>query len=204
MVDKQTLSRIAVSACVVSLAGMTALMVSPDAVLDPVGIAAATLGAGFMAAGTFLAGRWSTQIPIMAFTGWQLLLGGLMLLPLALLIDPPLPTLTSSQIMAYGYLCIFTNILAYTLWFNGISKLPSVAVSSLYLFSPLNAVFLGWLILGQSLNAIQMAGLVAVLGSVMAVQWAFRKPAAPVIPIPFSKYDYEQVIRGNWARKNDK
>ena len=62
---------------------MAALLLSPGAVWDPIGIAAALVGAACMAAGTFLARRWRPDVPVLAFTGWQLLAGGLMLVPVA-------------------------------------------------------------------------------------------------------------------------
>ena len=38
------------------------------------------------------------------------------------------------------------------LWFRGIARLPSVAVSSLGLLSPVTAVLLGWVLLGQAMT----------------------------------------------------
>jgi probable blue pigment (indigoidine) exporter len=39
------------------------------------------------------------------------------------------------------------------------------------------AVLLGWLLLDQRLTGIALLGLVAVLGSILTVQWASRAPA---------------------------
>ena len=111
-------------------------------------------------------------MPLLAFTGWQLLIAGLLLAPLAWLIDPPLLTLTTKNILGYGYLSLFGTTLAYVLWFNGIAKLSPVAVSSLGLLSPIAAVIIGWLVLGQSITGIALLGLIAVLASVLTVQWA--------------------------------
>jgi probable blue pigment (indigoidine) exporter len=52
-----------------------------------------------------------------------------------------------------------------------------VAVSSLGLLSPLTAVILGWLILGQSMTGSSLLGIILVMGSVLAVQWISNRPA---------------------------
>lgn len=46
---------------------------------------------------------------------------------------------------------------------RGIARLPPVAVSSLGLLSPVTAVVLGWILLGQSMTRVSFAGLVLVL-----------------------------------------
>jgi len=109
---------------------------------------------------------------VLAFTGWQLLAGGLMLVPVAWTFDPPLPALSVTQILAYAYLSVAGALFAYALWFRGIACLSPVAVSSLGLLSPLTAVILGWALLGQTMTGLSLVGLVTVLGSVLAVQWA--------------------------------
>ncbi|MDM0022740.1 EamA family transporter [Variovorax saccharolyticus] len=170
--DGRRPARLAVAAALTGILGMAALLLSPGAAWDPIGIAAALAGAACMAAGTFLARRWRPEVPLLAFTGWQLLAGGLILLPLAWAIDPPLEALSASQGLAYAYLSLVGAMLAYALWFRGIAKLPPVAVSSLGLLSPLTAVTLGWALLGQSMTGLSLVGLLLVLGSILTVQWA--------------------------------
>ncbi|WP_296129457.1 EamA family transporter [Pseudomonas sp. Ga0074129] len=175
--DHQRPASAAVVASVVGIAGMAALLLAPGARWDLIGIVAAFVGTACMASGTYLTRRWQLSPPLLAFTGWQLLLGGLLLLPLAYWIDPPLPTLSPQHWLGYAYLCVFGALLAYGLWFRGIARLAPVAVSSLGLLSPLVAVLLGWLLLDQRLTGIALLGLVAVLGSILTVQWASRAPA---------------------------
>lgn len=175
--DGRAPSRITLAASVTGVLGMAALLLSSSAVWDTVGVAAALAGTACMASGTFLARRWQTQMPVLAFTGWQLLLGGLMLAPLAWTMDPPLPALTHTHLLGYAYLSLVGALLAYTLWFHGIAKLSPVAVSSLGLLSPLTAVLLGWGLLGQRLTGWSLVGLVTVLASVLTVQWAAQPQA---------------------------
>lgn len=115
-------------------------------------------------------------MPVLALTGWQLLAGGVMLVPVAWMADAPLPTLSLTQMAAYAYLCIAGALLAYALWFRGIAHLQPVAVSSLGLLSPLTAVVLGWVLLGQTMTGFSFLGLFMVLASVLTVQWAMIQP----------------------------
>lgn len=170
--DRRQPAGLAVAASVLGVLGMAALLLSPGAVWDPIGIAAALAGAACMAAGTYLARRWRPDVPVLAFTGWQLLAGGLMLVPVAWVVEPPLPSLSMTQVLGYAYLSLIGASLAYALWFRGIARLPPVAVSSLGLLSPLTAVLLGWALLGQAMTGWSLLGLLTVLGSVLAVQWA--------------------------------
>jgi probable blue pigment (indigoidine) exporter len=120
--------------------------------LEPLGIAAAFLGAISMALGTWLSRRWAIALPVVALTGWQLLIGGIVLAPMAFLVDPPLHQVTLTQAAGYLWLCVAGAMLAYGLWFRGISRLSPVAVSAMSLLSPVTAVLLGWIFLGQKLR----------------------------------------------------
>ena len=143
---------LALVAGVLGVMGMAALLLSPGARWDMVGVAAALVGTLCMAAGTFWSRRWRSDLPVLAFTGWQLLAGGVMLAPVAWAMDPPLPALTATHIAGYLYLSLAGALVAYALWFRGIARLPSVAVSSLGLLSPVTAVLLGWVLLGQAMT----------------------------------------------------
>ena len=71
-------------------------------------------------------------------------------------------------------------VVAYALWFRGIARLPSVAVSSLGLLSPVTAVLLGWALLGQAMTGVSLVGMLVVLASILAVQWAMSRPVPQV------------------------
>ncbi|WP_434463098.1 EamA family transporter [Serratia plymuthica] len=169
-VDRHSPNKITLWAALSGVVGMAILLLSPQTIFEPIGIAAALLGAGCMATGVWLTRRWQINMPVMALTGWQLVLGGMMLAPAAWLLDAPLPTLTASQYAAYTYLSLAGAFVAYGLWFRGITRLPGVAVASLGLLSPLTAVLLGWIMLSQTLSSAALFGFIIVLISVLVVQ----------------------------------
>ncbi len=156
------------------VAGIALLVFSSQAPFDALGMAAALLGAASMALGVYLSKNWRISLSVLAFTGWQLFFGGLSLLPVALLAEPPLQTLTATHIGGYLYLCLFGAVLAYVLFFRGIAKLPPAVVSSLGLLSPVSAFVLDWLFLGQGMNGQSLIGLTLALASIVGVQRALR------------------------------
>ncbi|SDL79455.1 EamA family transporter [Maricaulis salignorans] len=162
----------AVAAAASGILGVAFLLIGPDATLDPVGIAAGVGGAASMAAGTVLSRKWQPPVPALSFTAWQLTAGGLVLLPLALILEPPLPPLTLANLGGLAWLCLVGAAATYAIWFRGLARLDPGAVSMLAMMSPVMAVILGWAVLGQSLSLLQGLGAAIVLGSVWAGQRA--------------------------------
>lgn len=169
--DKRSPAHATLWSAIAGIVGMAILLLSPQTVFEPVGILAAMLGAASMATGMWLTRRWALDMPVLALTGWQLLIGGLMLAPVAWLADAQLQSVSMTQWLAYAYLSLAGAVLAYVIFFRGVVRLPTVAVSSLGLLSPLTAVVLGWTVLSQSMTGMAFVGLVIVLTSVFAVQW---------------------------------
>jgi len=133
-----------------------------------------------MALGTVLSRRWQPPVSALTFTAWQLTAGGLLLLPVALWAEPSLPPLTARNVAGFAYLGLIGAALTYMLWFRGISRLGPSVVSPLGFLSPVTAVVLGWILLGQILTPLQFVGILVVLGSVWLSQHAQGpRPAAP-------------------------
>jgi probable blue pigment (indigoidine) exporter len=161
------LSSRALAAALAGMIGVALLLVGPDTRLDVFGAMAALVGALSMALGVVLTRKWKPPVSALTFTAWQLTAGGLLLLPLAAMIEPPLPHLSMNNIAGFLWLGLFGAALSYFLWFRGIDRLGPAAVTTFGFLSPLTAVFLGWLILGETLTPIQILGAVIVLGSIL-------------------------------------
>ena len=172
LVDARKPALLALIASFVGVLGMAALLLSPSSQWDGVGMGAAFAGALLMTLGVFLARRWRMPMPVLSFTGWQLLISGVLLAPIAWLIDPPLLTLSTDNLLGYAYLSIIGTAFAYAVWFYGLAKLSPVALSSLGLLSPVVAVVVGWVLLDQHITGLALVGLVTVLLAVLTVQWA--------------------------------
>lgn len=170
---------LAIVAAFVGLGGISALLMTPETSLDPVGLAAGCIGAVSMAFGTVLTHRWQPPVSLLTLTSWQLVAGGLLLLPAAIWLEPPLPVLTSSNMLGLMYLGLIGSALTYALWFKGLSQLEPSAVSTLGFLSPITAVIIGWLLLKQSLNPIQVVAMIIVFISVWLSQRASRAHVKP-------------------------
>ena len=152
------------------------LVLAPGAQLDLVGIGAGLAGAVSMACGTVLSRRWQPPVSPLIFTAWQLTAGGIALLPFAIWLAPATPEITGQNLLGLGYLGLIGAAGTYLLWFRGIAKLDPSTVAPLGLLSPIVAVILGWAVLGQNLNAVQLFGMAVVVGGILL---ASRQPVAP-------------------------
>ncbi len=149
--------------------GVGLLVLNSSAELNIEGMLTAILGTLSMALGVVLTKKWGrpTGMTMLGFTGWQLLFGGIILLPVSLWLEGIPTQLTSINYLGYGYLSLIGAILGYFLWFRGIEKLPPVTVSFLGFLSSVSACFLGYLILNQTLTLPQLLGALAILFSIV-------------------------------------
>ncbi|OWV79882.1 ABC transporter permease [Rhizobium sp. R635] len=169
---------LAVIAGLIGMAGVALLVLTPNAALDPIGVAAGLAGAVSMAFGTVLNRHWQPPVSSLTFTSWQLTAGGILLVPVALLLEPALPAPTAANILGIAWLGLIGAAFTYLLWFRGLSRIEPSAAASLGFLSPVVATLLGWLALGQSLTPAQIAGFAMVLASV----WLSQRAMMPIRP----------------------
>ena len=150
----------------IAAAGVAMVVVRPGADIDPVGVLAAVAANVSFAAGVVLTKRWPSSSTGLAATGWQLLLGGALLLPLAIAVEGAPPVLTVTNVAAFAYLTLVATALAFLVWFSGIERLPAAAPPLLGLAAPVTGAVLGWLVLGQSLSPLQLVGFAITLATI--------------------------------------
>lgn len=151
--------------CVAAL-GVGLVVIRPGADLDPVGVIAAVGANVSFAVGVVLTKRFPVPANRLAATGWQLLMGGVILVPLAAIVEGAPPSLTGRNVAGFAYLSMVGTALAFVLWFNGIRRLPSAAPPLLGLAAPVTGAVLGWVMLGQSLSPLQLTGFVVTLAAI--------------------------------------
>ena len=122
-------SKLAIMAAIIGFVGVGMLVLSPAAELDAIGIIAALCGAGAMGLGTVLVKLWKPPVSLIVFTAWQLTVGGLMLLPIALITEGAFTEITKTNLWGFIYLGLIRTGLAYALWFRGIRKLSATAAA---------------------------------------------------------------------------
>lgn len=157
---------------VVGMAGVGLVVIGPAAAFDGVGVAAGLGGAVTMALGVTLTKRWGRPAGVgpTAFAGWQLTAGGLFLLPLTAVFEGTPPSIDGDAVLGYAWLGLVGGLLAYALWFRGVTTLPVASVAVLALLSPLVAAVLGAVVLHQTLGPVQLAGFALALAALVAGQ----------------------------------
>ena len=167
-------------AAVSGMLGVALLVLGPAAKLDGLGIIAAAGGALAMACGTLLTKRWQPPVNALVLTSWQLSVGGLFLLPLALSVESLPQSINLTQVLGYLWLGLIGTGLTYVFWLRGVMRMSASAVTGFSLLSPLSATVLGLVLLDQQLTWLQSVGMVLVLTGVWLGQY---KMTAAVVPV---------------------
>jgi probable blue pigment (indigoidine) exporter len=161
--------------------GVSLVVLKAAGALDPVGVLAALASTASMSTGTVLTKRWGRPDGVgpLALTGWQLTAGGLLIAPVAFLVEGAPPALDGRAVGGYLYLALANTAIAYWLWFRGIGRLSATQVTLLGPLSPLTAAVVGWAALGQALTAVQVAGMALAFGATVFGQIGPRTPPVP-------------------------
>ncbi|HEY9369883.1 EamA family transporter [Streptomyces sp.] len=154
------------------MVGVGLVVIGPNAALDAVGIAAGLGSAASMALGVTLTKRWGRPAGTSptAFAGWQLTAGGLFLVPVTFLAEGAPPAIDLPAALGYLWLGLVGGLIAFVLWFRGLTSLPVASVAVLVLLSPLVAAVLGAVLLDQTLGPIQLVGFALALAAIVAGQ----------------------------------
>src|SRR5699024_12084518 len=117
--------------------------------LSLLGVVAGLLGASATALGIVLTKHWGQPVGVapMGFAGWQLTAGGLVMLLLTAAFEGAPARIDAPAIGGYLWLALLGALLAYSLWFRGIARLPVTATASLALLTPLAPAGLGIVVL---------------------------------------------------------
>lgn len=157
---------------VLAVVGVALVALTPAAALDPLGLLAAALGVVSMSLGTVLTKRWGRPRGVgpVALAGWQLTAGGLLMAPLAVAVEGGPPALDGSALLGYAWLGLVGTLLAYSLWFWGLGRVPAGQAAFLPQLSPVVAGVLGWVVLGDEVTVWQLLGFVLALAAIVASQ----------------------------------
>lgn len=154
----------------IGIAGVCLMLFTGAVSADPLGILASAGAMMMSSIGYVLAKRWSGDVEVLASTSWQLIAGGLILLPFAAVVEGAPTAMGAAAIGGFGYVTIIATALAFTAWFAGLRRLPAATVGLIGLLNPVTGVLLGTAIAGESLTARQVCGLGLVFGGVFLGQ----------------------------------
>ena len=138
------------------------------------------------ALGSVLSKLWQAGGSI-SKTGWQVVFAGIANMIYAVFAgDFSRVIWTRRGVGAIAYLVIFGSLVGYTAYIWVLDNAPAALVSTYAYVNPMVAVFLGWLVLHERINAYILAGSAIVVLSVVLVTTAKTKakqlaPAMPVV-----------------------
>jgi drug/metabolite transporter (DMT)-like permease len=148
----------------------------------------ALLGGSFSwALGSVLSKKWqSPDVDPFASTAWQVTFAGCSNLVFALLFEERSHiTWTPRGMGAIAYLVVCGSWIGYTAYIWLLAHVPTSKVSTYAYVNPVVAVFLGWLVLHESVDAYILAGSAIVVASVVLVTSAKvkQKTVAEEMPV---------------------
>lgn len=159
----------------VGLVGVALLVARAPDHVSVVGVVAAFASVLVSAYGFVLVKRWSAPVDMLTLVSWQLVVGGLALVPVALLVEGAPPAIDVSAATGFVWLAGVGTVLAYVCWFHGLALLPAGAVSLVGLLNPVVGTALGVLVSGELFGWAQALGMLLVLGGVVAGQSSARR-----------------------------
>lgn len=139
------------------------------------GIVAIFVANAAWALGTVVTKRFKTTMNPVNASGWQIFIGGLGLGLVSLLTeDPSEANFTFDAVFALIYLIFFGSILAFGCYIYALSKLPAGLVAIYAYVNPIVAVLLGWLILGEKINAVIALACAIILLGIYLVNQGYK------------------------------
>jgi probable blue pigment (indigoidine) exporter len=172
----------------VGIVGVGLLVLRSPGHLDTLGLVGAFGSVLVSALGFVLIKRWTPPVDLLTLVSWQLVAGGLVLLPFALLVEGAPPHLDAPAVGGYLWLMVAGTGVAYWCWFTGLRAMPAGAVSLVGLINPVVGTVLGVAVAGEAFGWVQATGMVLVLGGVLAGQpttiaWVRRRLAVRRTPV---------------------
>ena len=186
---------------VVGLGGVALMLLDDTAGVNAGGVAASGAAMLMSSLGFVLTKRWVTTESTLAVTSWQLIAGGAVLVPVALLLEGGVPVLDAPAIAAFAYVSVIATAVAFVAWFAGLRHLPAATVGLVGLLNPVTGVLLGTLIANEVFGVRQVVGTCLVLGGVLLGQaFAIRRDRFGVrMPSPAASQTPVQETRARRA-----
>ena len=163
----------------IGVAGVCLMLLTGSVAVDARGVSASVAAMVMSSFGYVLAKKWSADIDVFSLTSWQLIAGGVVLVPVAVAVEGPPPVLDGAAMVGFGYVTVVATAVAFAAWFTGLRHLSAGTVGLVGLLNPVTGVLLGTLVADEALAVRQVCGLVLVFVGVL-----FGQPvAAPLLAL---------------------
>jgi drug/metabolite transporter (DMT)-like permease len=167
--------------------GGIVLLVQPGSDTGPLGYLLLTvLGSFLWALGSFLSPRIPVPRHALVATGYEMLVGGLVLLAIGLAVYSPSELdpgrWSGRSIFGLCYLIVFGSLLGYSAYVWLLANAPIAKVSTYAYVNPVVAIALGVIVLDESLTLRIVAGALLILAAVAIVLRREARTAVPLEP----------------------
>ena len=168
-----------IAGAVVGAAGVALLVLRAGFQVDLIGVAA-SLGAVLLSSlGYLLVKRWQPPVPMLTLVSWQLVAGGIVLVPVAAFVEGGPPALDGQAVWGFLYIGLIGTALAHVAWMTGLRRMPAGAVALIGLLNPVAGTLIGVVLAHEAFGTAQALGMMLVLGGVLAGQPAVHELLRP-------------------------
>ncbi|RFA10449.1 EamA family transporter [Subtercola boreus] len=147
--------------------GVGTMVLGGTTAIEPAGVLASLAAMVMSSFGFVLTKKWAVGEKTLAITSWQLIAGGLLVLPFALVIEGGPPVIDGTAALAFGYVTVVATALAFVAWFTGLRHLPAGTVGLVGLLNPVTGVLLGTLLAAEPFGPREAIGTALVVGGVL-------------------------------------
>lgn len=138
--------------------------------LELIGFGILGIGSGAWALGSVFSHRLSVEADLFVSAGWQMTLGGLVNLGIATVSGQLFHARwTAPAMWSIAFLVVFGSWIGYSAFTWLLEHVPTPKVATYTYVNPIVAIFLGWLLLKEKVDAYMLVGSVIIIGSVVLV-----------------------------------
>jgi len=138
----------------------------------------------FWALGSIFSHRFNLTVDVFASAAWQMTLAGVVNGIVAMVTGQFQRThWTTSALSGIAYLVVFGSWIGYSAYIYLLEHVPTPKVATYAYVNPIVAVFLGWIILREHVDAFMLLGTAIIIASVALVNTSRLKHAPVDIPV---------------------
>jgi probable blue pigment (indigoidine) exporter len=140
--------------------------------VDPAGIALCVMAALALAVATLAVRGASTGGNLLMIVGMQMLVGAVVLAPVALAFEVPPDRVSGAVMAAFVYQIFVPGLAATLIWFALVAQIGAVRAAAFHFLNPFFGVAVAAVLLNETLGLLDMLGVAIIMAGILAVQMA--------------------------------
>jgi drug/metabolite transporter (DMT)-like permease len=144
--------------------------------VDMFGIALCIIAALALAVATLAVRNVSSGGNVLMVVGLQMIVGSAILFCVAVPFETLEVNWTPRLMLAFAYTTLVPGLLATWVWFTLVGRIGTVRASTFHFLNPFFGVLVAWVLLGESLGALDVLGVAIIAAGILAVQLS-KQPA---------------------------